>query len=87
MRRGRRTRQRRKMLEENQQAKEVQRIRKQEARIEDERLQQAYVKMLGKIESDRLKELQAREDRIQKFMNNMAHNVLAEQDQAKARRI
>lgn len=38
--------------------------------------------MLDKIERDRLKELQAREDRIQKFMNNMAHNVLAEQDQA-----
>lgn len=70
---------RKKMLDENEEAKRIQAEKARKEREEDIRLQEAYAKMLDKQEQDRINELKKREEMQQKFMNRMADTVLKEQ--------
>lgn len=69
-----------KMFEENKLQKQKTLEELERDRLEDIRAQQLYALMLEKQEADRQREIKAREDRQQLYMNRMADTVIRDQD-------
>lgn len=68
------------MFQENQKVKQRALDNLELERLEDIKSQEAYALMLQKQEEDRSREVKAREDRAQEFMNRMADTVIKDMD-------